>query len=68
MKRKKSMRSPKQKKPEVRLLPCPFCGYDAKIDSRNTITCTNCAAGMYWDVMDIRPIVMIQAWNRRDYG
>jgi transcription elongation factor Elf1 len=59
-------KKPKQRPPDARLLPCPFCGYEAQIDTDNSIACTNCAAGMIWDVTEMRTVAMIKAWNRRE--
>ena len=60
-------KSEAERRPDPQLLPCPFCGYEAKIDAANSVTCTNCAANMNWDVCEMRPDAMIKAWNRRDY-
>lgn len=62
--------------PETKLLPCPFCGYDAELTTDYygngtdycCVFCTNCGAGTA--ILSKQPVydatdIVIKNWNRR---
>jgi len=54
---------------EVKLLPCPFCGGEAKVAGYDIcsfeVACTDCKAGVGWVVDYQFKADAIAAWNRR---
>lgn len=57
---------------EIKLKPCPFCGGEVKVKSRNcgtpTVTCEKCGLEFGIDIHYTSPYQLAKAWNRRATG